>query len=250
MSLVVKELRDVEAWDILETIDEVPADLDEFYGRMMQQVLQMKRGNSSLGYCRNVLSTVVTVYQPLRLDELATLSGLPDKISSKENFVTDIVAMCGSFLTIQDKVVYLIHQSAKDFLLKRFRSFSLDEIHQVHYSIFFRSLDALMHTLRKDIYLLRHPGFPIDQVKPPEPDHLAAVRYSCLYWPDHLCDSHVSQSASDGLQDGGPVERFLRKGFLYWLEALVLLRSVPQGLTAMAKLEGLVQVSGEYTVIA
>jgi len=100
-------------------------------------------------------------------------------------------------------------------------------------------------TLRRDIYDLQEHGFPIENVKPPDPDPLAASCYSCIYWLDHLCDCnddyHVDQKAE--LQSGGIVDVFMRAKYLYWLEALSLCKSVPKGVTGIAKLEALMTVS-------
>jgi hypothetical protein len=93
------------------------------------------------------------------------------------------------------------------------------------------------------MYGLDAPGFPIDKVNQPDPDPLAAVRYSCVYWADHLSDSDSCGKHLEDLQDGGAVDTFLRKKYLYWLEALSLLKSMSQGVLSMAKLEGLLQVS-------
>ncbi|KAL2135813.1 hypothetical protein VTI74DRAFT_6742 [Chaetomium olivicolor] len=79
-------------------------------------------------------------------------------------------------------------------------------------------------TLRRDIYNLGAPGFPIDKVKPPNPDPLAVVRYSCVYWVHHLCDCDPTMNAISDLQDGGPIDKFLRRSSLYWLETLSALR--------------------------
>lgn len=63
-----------------------------------------------------MLSTATLTYRPLHLLELGVLSGLPEQISSNSLSVVKIVDMCDSFLTIRDEYVYLIHQSAKDYL--------------------------------------------------------------------------------------------------------------------------------------
>lgn len=145
-----------------------------------------------------------------------------------------------------------MHQSAKDFLLKK----ASDEIfpsglEKVHYAIFSRSLEVMSMTLRRDIYSLGAPGFSIDNVTPPNPDPLATVRYSCVFWVDHLHDWHSSESAKhlDDLEDSGAVDNFLRKKSIYWLEALSLLRSMSKGVLSMAKLEGLLQVSLKSVVL-
>ena len=51
----------------------------------------------------------------------------------------------------------------------------------VHNTIFSRSLQSMSRVLRRDVYWLGAPGITIDQVKQPDPDPLAPVRYSCLY---------------------------------------------------------------------
>ena len=112
--------------------------------------------------------------------------------------VRRIVAKCGSFLTVQDNQIYLIYQSAKDFLLdRRTQRFPQDAFswvfregtEDVHHNIFLRSLNAISIGLRRDMYDLRAPGIPIDKVQTPSPDPLATLRYSCVFWVDHLRDS-------------------------------------------------------------
>ena len=93
---------------------------------------------------------------------------------------------------------------------------------------------------------LRDPGIPIDQVTQPEPDPLAPTRYSCVYWVDHLYDS----DHGDDLQHGGKVDRFLRRKFLYWLEALSLLGNMSEGVFAILKLDGLLLVGiNDFTLL-
>jgi hypothetical protein len=94
-------------------------------------------------------------------------------------------------------------------------------------------------TLRRDIYNLRAPGISIDQVEPPDPDPLAIVRYSCLYWVDHFFECQTSEDTIKDLKDLGPVYSFLRQYFLYWLEAMSLLKSVSDGVVMIRKLEDL-----------
>src|SRR5271155_2054797 len=97
--------------------------------------------------------------------------------------------------------------------------------------------------LLRNVYRLGAPGFPIDRVEQPESDPLAKARYSCVYWVDHLHDCDPTRNATNDLQDGGSVDKFLRRSYLYWLEALSLLRSMSEGVLSMAKLSGLLTVS-------
>jgi hypothetical protein len=107
--------------------------------------------------------------------------------------------------------------------------------------IFSRSLQAMCQILRRDIYSLRAPGIFIDQVNAPSPDPLATVRYSCHYWVDHLLDCGTRDNTIDNLS--GSVFDFLRRSFLYWLEALSLIDGLSDSILMIRKLESWLQVS-------
>jgi hypothetical protein len=102
----------------------------------------------------------------------------------------------------------------------------------------------MSRTLRRDIYSLRALEYPIQRVKRPDSDPLAASRYSCIHWVDHLCDWNPNSCTSHriDLLDGGAVDEFIRKKYLYWLEALSLYRNMSDGVVSMGKLEALIQV--------
>jgi hypothetical protein len=90
------------------------------------------------------------------------------------------------------------------------------------------------------MYNLRALGYHAKQVEPLDLDLLAASRYSCIYWIDH-CNWNLSSSANPSiyLRDRGAVYEFIRKKYLYWLEALSLCRSILEGVLAIAKLNAL-----------
>ncbi|KAH7394750.1 hypothetical protein BKA66DRAFT_567128 [Pyrenochaeta sp. MPI-SDFR-AT-0127] len=101
----------------------------------------------------------------------------------------------------------------------------------------------MSRTLRRDTYSLCTLGYLAERIKPPDPETLAALRYLCIYWIDHLCDWNPSSSAEDkdDLQDGGTVDSFLRERYFYWLEALSLCKSMSKGVVSIAKLEVFMQ---------
>ncbi|KAK7178050.1 beta transducin-like protein HET-D2Y [Paraphaeosphaeria sporulosa] len=242
VSLVVKELKEVMAWEVLQVLEEVPTELKDVYRRMVKQIERLQRQYPRL--CRQVLSVIIAAYRPLRLQELHVLSGLPTQARDESEAVTAIVNMCGSFLTIQEDSVYIIHQSARDFLSdEASHNIFPCGVGDVHHCIVSRSIQAMSKTLQRDMYGLHAPGYPAEQVEPPDPDPLAALRYSCIYWMDHLCDWSFNSSAnsSDDLQDGAAVHEFLKKKYLYWLEALSLCKSMSKGVVSIVKLETLVR---------
>jgi hypothetical protein len=244
-ALVLKELEPVESWDVLDVLQDMPPELEPLYDRMLRQVEQLQRKDAKL--CRLVLSTITLAYRPLHLLEVGALSDLPQQISSNLDKVVKVVIKCGSFLTVRENRTYFIHQSAKDFLVERafdrvFPSGKADVV----YTMFSRSLEVMSKTFRRDIYGLRAPGFPIEKVEPPVPDPLAVAQYSCLYWVDHLLDCDRGHTTND-LKDGGSVHQFLKTSYIFWLEAHSLMKSLPDGIVMIMKLENRIKVS--YNVI-
>lgn len=239
VSLVMKELEQVESWDALQVIDEIPSDLKEVYARMLEQILQLKRGNHR--HYIQLLSTACAAYRPLSLSELGFLSDLPRGISEKPGAVRRVVTMCGSFLTIRDENVYLVHQSAKDYLsTEALQTIFPNGVEMIHHFLFSRSLQGMSQILRRDIWDLKAPGVIIEEIMAPEPDPLATTHYSCVYWADHLCDGISGNWAQiNDLDDYGVIHQFLNKHYLHWLEALSLQHSTSYGVTALNKLETL-----------
>lgn len=248
-ALVIKELRKVEGWDILDVLEEIPAGLEGLYDQMAEQIQRLGKKNPK--HCWQILSAALLAYRPLHILEMGVLSGLPKNISSKAENMQSIITMCGSFLGVRDDLVYLVHQSAKDYLSEKARSSIFPSGHkEAHHIIFLRSLQVLSETLRRDIYGLQYPGTCIDDIdnsnhaKIPDPDPLAPVRYACFYWADHLCDAGPQDAlARANLTDDGVVHVFLKRCFMYWIEALSLCKAMAQGVSAMAKIRALVKVS-------
>ncbi|KAJ5085188.1 hypothetical protein N7532_009959 [Penicillium argentinense] len=176
------------------------------------------------------------------LDELASCINLPEGVADDHESLEEIIGLCGSFLTLRGRTISLVHQSAKDFLLRE----AVQEIFPdgediVHYFIFSKSLGAISRMLRRDIYSLLHPGYPVNQVNQPDPDPLASIRYACVYWVDQLCRCSTTKNATKDLQDSGPVGIFFRNDYLHWLEALSLIRSLSEGVASIQRLRSLLE---------
>jgi hypothetical protein len=238
VALVCKTLDETSRLSTLSKLNAFPSGLDELYKRMINQIHE----SDDAKLCKSILAIASSVYQPITFDELALFVNIPDGISD-ERFQAQIVSSCGSFLTLRKRTIFFVHQSAQDFILNKASSDIFPSgMNNVHYTIFSRSLQAMSKTLCRDIYSLKTPGFPIERVETPDLDPLTAVRYSCLYWIDHLHNCNDTQMVKRDLQDGGEVENFLSKKYLNWLEALSILRSMSNGLLSMIKLDCLFQV--------
>jgi hypothetical protein len=243
VALALQELEKTDRKNTLGKVEAFPPGLDSLYMQMMDQI--GKPYNTNL--CKRILSLMAVVYRPITLRELLSLNNQLNESDNLENlseYIEDLeqtVGQCGSFLTIRESTVYFVHQSAKEFLLQDNISLELfpTGVKEVHYTIFWRSLQLMSQILRPDIYSLRFAGISIHQVQPPDPDPLAAIRYSCLYWVNHLLEYNFQKESINDLKDSGLVHSFLRKSFLYWLEALSLMKCMSDGITMIRKLESL-----------
>lgn len=242
VALVMQELEKPENWDPLAVVEEAPAGLHQLYDRMMEQIQRLSARNVDI--CQSLLCTTAVAYRPLYLAEMGSLCRSAGRATMVAETVRKIVAMCGSFLTVRDEQVYLVHQSAKDYLSDKMRSAVLPSQGEMHYNLFAQSLELLSSRLKRDMYDLVEPGCSMDEFRVPDPDPLATTRYSCIYWVDHLCESKPESLASSvgELRVLGAAHEFLRKKYLYWLEGLSLCKSVGKGVVSMEKLWLLVQV--------
>ncbi|KLO92438.1 Uncharacterized protein LW93_12012 [Fusarium fujikuroi] len=240
VALVCQELADGKVLRRCHTrkrLEAFPKGLDPLYGRMMEYISSLPDAE----LCREILALASVVYRPVNLTELKALLG--SQYEDEDGDLQDVIGCCGSFLTLRGDAVYFLHQSAKDFLVKK----ALDQISPSglayqHGLVFERSLQALSGTLRRDICQLGHPGSDIDDISSDNLTPLDPIRYSCVYWVDHLHDSEPTRLNSK-LQNGSDIHIFIQKKYLYWLEALSLFSSTVEGVRAIYKLEDVATVS-------
>ncbi|KAK4182018.1 hypothetical protein QBC35DRAFT_421424, partial [Podospora australis] len=243
VALVCQELANISGWKARKKLTAFPPGLDAFYWRMMDQICDLEDSEDA-GLCKSILAVMSVVRRPITLDELVAFVDIPEEACADYEALTEIIRLCGSFLTLRERTISFIHQSAKDFLLGETAPEVFPSgVEDIHQTIFSQSLRVMNNTLCRDIYSLGAPGSSIDDAELPDPDPLAAARYACIYWVDHLREWQSSDNVKHTgvFQDGGDIDDFLRKHYLHWLEALSLCRSIPQGITSMATLEGILQ---------
>jgi hypothetical protein len=240
IALVCQNLEKISRRKAVAKLSTFPPGLDSFYERMIAQIYS----SDDADLYKQILASIAVVYRPITLKELTSLVVMLNDMADDLVSVQEEIGFCGSFLTIREGTIYFVHQSAKDFLLKKASdNIFPSSISDVHYTIFSQSLRVMSKTLQCDVYSLRAPGISINQVELPDPDPLAAARYSCLYWGYHLIDCDVRGNTINDLKNGGSVCSFLSTSYLYWLEALSLLKSLPDGIVMIIKLENWLQVS-------
>ncbi|UKZ62532.1 uncharacterized protein TrAtP1_003777 [Trichoderma atroviride] len=240
VSLVCQNLEKPNSLDILEKLDEFPPGLDSVYERMIKQINDL--GGINTKYCFQTLGIILLVYRPITLVELGCLFKRNDGNPATAELISNMIALCGSFLTIREGKVYIIHQSAKDYLIAAASTGSQLSYADIHNIIFEQSIKAMSVILKRNMYNSDPLGLPTSQIKRPDPDPLEPIHYSCTHWANHFCDMHRSNGNlyyEKHNQQHQIALSFLRKYFLYWLEALGLIECIEDGVTSILRLENL-----------
>jgi hypothetical protein len=238
VSLVIQEMQNCQLLsEMVDLLEKAPRGLTPFYNRMLLQIQRLERLKRES--CMLVLSVVTLGYRPLHLHELCLLVGMPKQQHGFDD-LENIIAICGSFLTIRDDHVYLVHQSAKDYLSDNKGSAAVFPAghYPVHHRIYQESLQNLSTRLRRNIYELEDPAISASEIATPPPDRdpLIDLRYSCTYWLDHFLEA-TSTSVSENISKEYKVASdFFKEHLLHWLESLSLIGEVRHGILALRNL--------------
>ncbi|EMD88580.1 hypothetical protein COCHEDRAFT_1181709 [Bipolaris maydis C5] len=171
--------------EILETLEDLPSGLPAIYSRMLLRI-----PGKHIKLSRAILQWVTMADRPLQLKELAAAVGIQaNSQMTVEHVARDAVDLCGPLLKTQEQIISLVHQSARDYLLRvecdsnpvletfRFNS----EI--AHLELAQKCLDCISQSdLRCRMIDL---NFELDsQVSP-------LLRYAALHWPKHAKSCHA-----------------------------------------------------------
>ena len=115
VALVCQRIAKVAGRHVRKKLDDNPPGLTALYRRMLDQIDQ----SDDADYCKSILSVALTVFRPIAIEELASCIDLPREIRGNIQDLEEILRNCGSFLTLRENVISLVHQSAKDFLTKK-----------------------------------------------------------------------------------------------------------------------------------
>lgn len=249
VSLVIELLRETDRRNIADVLEELPIGLENLYDLIMERSTQKSR-HKDQNIC--LLSIVTTAERPLRLEELREFikrqwKGYKTDYSLHD--MSDTVKDCGSFLSIRDDTVYFVHQSVKDYMVgKAAKSIFPSGIAYQHSEMFKNSLCAMSCILTYDIYNIKDPKTEGTKITRPDPDPLASMVYCCTFWVEHLVQSCQLEKSNveEHLRENGILHCFLKVKFLCWLESLILLNAVEQGLEALNKLESITARRCEY----
>ena len=116
VSLILQELRGVHtSAEVRQVLEDVPSDMDELYLRILESMSRAPYGKE---LAKAILTWTVCSVRPLKTDELyhALQIDMKDSIDSVER---SIGSSCGQLVYVNaQSQVQMIHQTARDFLLK------------------------------------------------------------------------------------------------------------------------------------
>jgi ankyrin repeat domain-containing protein 50 len=105
---------------LLKVIKTIPSTVDEAYERILAQ-------SSDIDLAKKLLHIVVVAVRPLTLLEMNRALSIEvdgdnrsqdyHELEEETSFRTTVRELCGLFVSIKDRKVYLIHQTAKEFLV-------------------------------------------------------------------------------------------------------------------------------------
>ena len=211
------------------------AGIDLLYTQVLEQAFHMV----DQGFCshlRSVLGAVLLIFHPLSIKTLSDLlgnCGTPSKIySTLRAFHSLLLIPDGS-----EDPIRIFHKSFPDFLTDPGRctdqKFFIDSpVH--HREIVLACLNVMNGRLRKNICELD------DHVVLSEVEDLDTRRgryigdtleYACCFWAKHLARTATSDPDVSGVYEA--IDKFFTTCFLFWLEALSLMRNLDIGAHAL-----------------
>ena len=183
IGIVAQALRKYKATEVEEALDLFPKGLDELYARILLQIDSRRREIAA-----RILRWVVMAFRPLTLSELSIATETTAERSivafNRDERIRDQVSNCGYLLQIQEDVVGLIHQSARDYLLRKTRDSNPElEAFRVKEEV------ANLEIARKCLNYLHSGALEISKSHVLEnTSHLRAfplLKYAALNWHEH-----------------------------------------------------------------
>ena len=188
-----------------------------------------------------IVGGIVVLESPLSIKSLATLFNIPEEdIKCRLDLLHSVLNIPED----DDMPVRLLHLSFRDFLLDPQKCgkspFWIDK-KKTHARLISKCLQLLSSPkgLMQNICNLTSPGTLRCKVNDQIIGNALSleVRYACRYWVYHL------EQSRSRIRDGDLVDVFLRKYFLYWLEAMSLMGEAAESICVISTLQSLTDVS-------
>jgi ankyrin repeat protein len=216
VSFVIGELRKKTVVEVEDTLHHLPIGLEGMYERMLLQIPRERRDIAA-----SILRWVVMAVRPLTLAELSAAIGVKPVTGLSINEAMRVyVGFCGYLLTVIGNNIGLVHQSAKDYLLRegpnlnpqleifRIKEGANAEIARTCFTSLGALADGSVQLVNEYNKVAYIPAFPL-------------LFYAVFHWPEH---ARYSYSLAEDIFDlSNPFyqkQSPIRKAWLaaYWTE--------------------------------
>ena len=72
-------------------------------------MIDQVRNSEDAEPCKRILAVISIVYRPIAFGELASLIELPNNLSGDSEALSEIIAICGSFLTVREDAIIFVY---------------------------------------------------------------------------------------------------------------------------------------------
>ncbi|KAN0066704.1 hypothetical protein V8E54_015174 [Elaphomyces granulatus] len=178
---------------IVNTTSHLPKTVDEAYDRILSKSHDFKKA-------KKILHIIVVAVRPLTLREMALALTIRENhrdldLKSEDRLRETIRDICGLFVTIIDSRIYLLHETAKEFLVQNDQEIHPESLH-LKWKRSLRPQDS--HRVLTDI-CMRYLLFTEFEANPLGNDAMLSqdngshvfLDYSAKHWAAHVRESHI-----------------------------------------------------------
>jgi Heterokaryon incompatibility protein (HET) len=209
----------------------------------MKNYFSGKEEHQDVMRLRQVVGSVILLFDNLSAEELARLL-FPSQLTGGLVVQETLDSLHAVFDVPEDlgKPIQMLHLSFRDFLVDSARCpdirFQINQ-QQVHHDMSQSCLKLMEQSLIQNICQLSSPEIFVTGISEAALSIYLplGLRYACCHWLDHVNLGQVS------LDDGGRVHIFLQQHCPHWLEAMSLIKRIPEAIMMMRMLESLIEVS-------
>ncbi|OTA89192.1 hypothetical protein M434DRAFT_34467, partial [Hypoxylon sp. CO27-5] len=204
---VIKDMVYVTEDDLRTSIRQLPKTVEAAYDKILCR-------SHNQGQAKRLLHIVVAAERPLSLKEMALALAITKDhqeyanlgLQGEDQFRETVRELCGLFVTIVDSKVYLLHQTAKEFLVKEQASDKPVRLEHEQNTLQWRfSLEPTeSHRVLAEICIW-HLLFKDFETFPAEGECCVFLNYSAKNWITHLQRAEIN--------DDAPIQDFLIKLF-------------------------------------
>ena len=194
VGIVATELKKYKMTEVEAALDRFPSGLEKLYNRLLLLIDVSPRVTAA-----KILLWVINALRPLNLLELgAAIEASPTPYIDLDEVVRDQVSYCGSFLTIREGFVELVHQSAKEYFFS-----NPQDLDPTLKSFFATQEAANLQIARQCFYCICDHALPPNGVDLKEPENSSFLTesplllYAAVHWPAHARSLNASEAMFD-----------------------------------------------------